>query len=61
MKKLTAGIFASLLAVVATGAAHAEIASKGYVDDINTALTSAIGNKADTATVTALDSRVEMA
>lgn len=33
MKKLTAGIFASLLAVVATGAAHAEIASKGYVDD----------------------------
>ena len=61
MKKLTAGIFASLLAVVATGAAHAEIASKGYVDDINTALTSAIGNKADTTTVTALDGRVEAA
>ena len=61
MKKLTAGIFASLLAVVATGAAHAEIASKGYVDDINTALTSAIGDKADTATVTALDGRVEAA
>ena len=61
MKKLTAGIFASLLAVVATGAAHAEIASKGYVDDINTALTSAIGNKADTTTVNALDGRVEVA
>ena len=61
MKKLTAGIFASLLAVVATGAAHAEIASKGYVDDINTALTSAIGAKADTTTVTALDGRVDTA
>ena len=61
MKKLTAGIFASLLAVVATGAAHAEIASKGYVDDINTALTSAIGAKADTTTVPALDGRVEAA
>ena len=33
MKKLTAGIFATLLAVVSTGAANAEIASKGYVDD----------------------------
>ena len=61
MKKLTAGIFASLLAVVATGAAHAEIASKGYVDDINTTLTSAIGAKADTTTVNALDGRVEAA
>lgn len=61
MKKLTAGIFASLLAVVATGAAHAEIASRGYVDDINTALTSAIDAKADTTTVTALDGRVEAA
>ena len=58
MKKLTAGIFVSLLAVVATGAAHAEIASKGYVDDINTALTSAIDAKADTTTVTALGTRV---
>ena len=33
MKKLTAGIFATLLAVVSTGAANAEIASKGYVDE----------------------------
>ena len=58
MKKLTAGIFASLLAVVATGAAHAEIASKGYVDDINTALTSAIDDKADASAVTKLESTV---
>lgn len=56
MKKLTAGIFASLLAVVATGAAHAEIASKGYVDDINKTLTSAIGTKADAAD---LDTKVD--
>ena len=33
MKKLTAGIFATLLAVVSTGAANAEIASSGYVDE----------------------------
>ena len=33
MKKLTAGIFATLLAVVSTGAANAEIASRGYVDE----------------------------
>ena len=32
MKKLTAGIFATLLAVVSTNAANASIASKGYVD-----------------------------
>ena len=58
MKKLTAGIFASLLAVVATGAAHAEIASKGYVDDINTTLTSSIAGKADASAVTTLESTV---
>ena len=40
MKKLTAGIFATLLAVVSVGAAHAEIASKGYVDQ-------QVGTKAD--------------
>ncbi len=33
MKKLTAGIFATLLAVVSVDAAQASIASKGYVDD----------------------------
>ena len=33
MKKLTAGIFATLLAVVSADSAYAAIASKGYVDD----------------------------
>ena len=33
MKKLTAGIFATLLAVVSTGAANAKIASQAYVDE----------------------------
>ena len=33
MKKLTAGIFATLLAVVSTGAANARIASQAYVDE----------------------------
>ena len=51
MKKLTAGIFATLLAVVSTGAANAEIASKGYVDQ-------QVGTKADAATVTSLSSTV---
>ena len=47
MKKLTAGIFATLLAVVSVGAAHAEIASKGYVDQQVGTVTTALGNKAD--------------
>ena len=51
MKKLTAGIFATLLAVVSVGAAHAEIASKGYVDQ-------QVGTKADAATVTSLQGTV---
>ncbi len=51
MKKLTAGIFATLLAVVSVGAAHAEIASKGYVDQ-------QVGTKADAATVSALQGTV---
>ena len=51
MKKLTAGIFATLLAVVSTGAANAEIASKGYVDQ-------QVGTKADAATVTTLQGTV---
>lgn len=58
MKKLTAGIFATLLAVVAVDGAYAAIASKQYVDDINTALTSSIANKADTSAVTALEGTV---
>lgn len=51
MKKLTAGIFATLLAVVSVGAAHAEIASKGYVDQ-------QVGTKADASTVTTLQGTV---
>lgn len=51
MKKLTAGIFATLLAVVSVGAAHAEIASKGYVDQ-------QVGTKADASTVTSLQGTV---
>lgn len=51
MKKLTAGIFATLLAVVSVGAAHAEIASKGYVDQ-------QVGTKADAATVSSLQGTV---
>lgn len=51
MKKLTAGIFATLLAVVSVGAANAEIASKGYVDQ-------QVGTKADAATVSSLQGTV---
>jgi len=58
MKKLTAGIFATLLTVVAVDGAYAAIASKQYVDDINTALTSSINNKADKSAVTALEGTV---
>lgn len=58
MKKLTAGIFATLLTVVAVDGAYAAIASKQYVDDINTALTSSIAGKADASKVTTLESTV---
>ena len=58
MKKLTAGIFATLLTVVAVDGAYAAIASKQYVDDINTALTSSIADKADASAVTALEGTV---
>lgn len=51
MKKLTAGIFATLLTVVTVGAANAEIASKTYVDD-------QVGTKAEASTVTALQGTV---
>ena len=58
MKKLTAGIFATLLTVVAVDGAYAAIASKQYVDDINTALKSSIANKADASAVTTLEDTV---
>ena len=51
MKKLTAGIFATLLTVVTVGAANAEIASKTYVDN-------QVGTKADALTVTTLQGTV---
>ena len=48
MKKLTAGIFATLLAVVSADGAYAAIASSGYVDDkvgeVQTAVTAVEGN-----------------
>ena len=53
MKKLTAGIFATLLTVVTVGSANANIASQGYVDDIKTALEADIAAKADSATTLA--------
>ena len=58
MKKLTAGIFATLLTVVAVDGAYAAIASQKYVDDINTALKSSIADKADKSAVTALEGTV---
>lgn len=80
MKKLTAGIFATLLAVVSADSAYAAIASKGYVDDqvgeVQTAVTAVesdvtalqatvgehttqIAGKADSSTVTALQTKVD--
>ena len=47
MKKLTAGIFATLLAVVSVDGAYAAIASKGYVDEKVGTVTTELGNKAD--------------
>ncbi len=75
MKKLTAGIFATLLAVVSADGAYAAIASKGYVDDkvgeVQTAVTEVEGDvstlqttvagKADSSTVTTLAGRVTTA
>ena len=75
MKKLTAGIFATLLAVVSADGAYAAIASQGYVDDkvgeVSQTVTTLSGTvsghttqiaaKADSSTVTALDTRVKTA
>ncbi len=61
MKKLTAGIFATLLAVVSADSAYAAIASQGYVDDKVEAVETTVANKADSSTVTALDGRVDVA
>lgn len=61
MKKLTAGIFATLLAVVSADSAYAAIASQGYVDDKVEAVETTVAGKADSTTVTALDTRVKTA
>lgn len=61
MKKLTAGIFATLLAVVSADGAYAAIASKGYVDDKVEAVETTVAGKADSTTVTALGGRVTTA
>ena len=58
MKKLTAGIFATLLAVVSADSAYAAIASQGYVDDKVEAVETTVAGKADSSTVTALGTRV---
>lgn len=75
MKKLTAGIFATLLAVVSADGAYAAIASSGYVDEkvgeVSQTVTTLSGTvsghttqiaaKADSSTVTALGGRVDTA
>ena len=65
MKKLTAGIFATLLAVVSADSAYAAIASSGYVvSTLQTTVgqhTTQIAGKADSSTVTALGGRVDAA
>ena len=59
MKKLTAGIFATLLAVVSTGAANAEIASKGYVDDQVDTVEATVATKADKSALDTLSQTVD--
>ena len=61
MKKLTASIFASLLTVVTVGAANANIASQGYVDEKVTTLNQSIGAKADQSALDTLSGRVDTA
>ena len=61
MKKLTAGIFATLLAVVSADGAYAAIASKGYVDEKVGEVQTTVAGKADSSAVTALAGRVDTA
>ena len=58
MKKI---LTVSLVAVMAVSAAHANIASTKYVDDKETALNAAIALKADSSTVTALETAYQQA
>lgn len=50
MKKLTAGIFSVLVGLVASNAADAAVASKGYVDKVAGANTTAISELSETVT-----------
>lgn len=50
MKKLTAGIFSVLVGLVASNAADAAVASKGYVDKVAAANTTAISELSETVT-----------
>lgn len=58
MKKLTAGIFATLLAVVSTGAANAKIASQGYVDQQIDTVEATVTTKADKSALDTLSGTV---
>ena len=67
MKKLTAGIFATLLTVVTVGAANADIASTAYVDqEVGTVegqvttLTQTVNTKADQSALESLSDTVDL-
>ena len=58
MKKLTAGIFATLLAVVSADGAYAAIASQGYVDDKVDTVEATVATKADKSALDTLSGTV---
>ena len=58
MKKLTATIFVALLTAVSTGAAKADIASSGYVDEKVGAVSATVATKADKSAVDTLSGKV---
>lgn len=58
MKKLTATIFVALLTAVSTGAAKADIASSGYVDEKVGAVSATVATKADQSAVDTLSGKV---
>ena len=58
MKKLTAGIFATLLTMVSVDGAYAAIASKGYVDDKVGEVQTTVAGKADQSALNTLSGTV---
>lgn len=58
MKKLTATIFVALLTAVSTGAAKADIASSGYVDEKVGVVSATVATKADKSAVDTLSGKV---